>query len=252
MGSRYDTPVKGPKVVNAVNFEEIMARHDDLLKAKRVCVIGGGPVGVEVAGEIAQNFPEKEVVLMSRGDLLERCCKAAHENCYRLFSMFPNIQLVLGERLKGLEDERFVTTESGKRIEADIIYPCMGFVPNTECVQKHFAASMTEHGLLKVNPKTLQVLGHDNVFALGDINDIPEEKLAQTAEAHSALAVSNLRLMERSLAPKSYTIPDKRLIIVSIGPKRAVMVHGQKVLTDGIIASKVKTVVEWKIMRRVR
>jgi hypothetical protein len=36
-----------------------------------------------------------------------------------------------------------------------------------------------------------------------------------------------------------------------VGPHSAVVVHGKKVITDGMLASKLKSIVEWKIMRRV-
>jgi thioredoxin reductase len=42
------------------------------------------------------------------------------------------------------------------------------------------AACMSPSGYMQVRPQTLQLTEHDNVFALGDIADLTEEKLAQT------------------------------------------------------------------------
>lgn len=54
-------PLQPHSVVNCVNFREVLERHKDLERARRVCVVGGGPVGIEVAGEIASRFPDTKV-----------------------------------------------------------------------------------------------------------------------------------------------------------------------------------------------
>ncbi|KAL9422471.1 hypothetical protein AB3S75_034693 [Citrus x aurantiifolia] len=42
--------------------------------ANSVLVVGGGPTGVELAGEIAVDFPDKKVILVHRGPKLLRVC----------------------------------------------------------------------------------------------------------------------------------------------------------------------------------
>ena len=44
--------------------------HTRLVAAQRVLIIGGGIVGVELAGEVAVHMPEKQVVLLSSGPRL--------------------------------------------------------------------------------------------------------------------------------------------------------------------------------------
>lgn len=70
--------------MNCIDYNEVCERYSDLLRAKHVCVIGGGLVGVEISSEIAVRFPEKQVTLISRSRLLERCCEDAHTKCLAL------------------------------------------------------------------------------------------------------------------------------------------------------------------------
>jgi len=46
-------------------------------------------------------------------------------------------------------------------------------------------------------------------------------------------------------------IPRTRVIIISLGPKKAIVVKGETVYLEGMIASKIKSLVEMKIMRNV-
>ena len=50
--------------MNCIDITEITSRYSEVVHARSVCVIGGGPVGIEVAGEIAGRFPDKQVALI--------------------------------------------------------------------------------------------------------------------------------------------------------------------------------------------
>ena len=39
----------------------------------------------------------------------------------------------------------------------------------------------------------LRVKGHDDIYAIGDINDVPEEKMAYTAKLHSDALISTFK-----------------------------------------------------------
>ena len=57
-------------------------------------------------------------------------------------------------------------------------YFCVGFVPNTDFLQAECGDLLSKRGHIKVN-EYLQVEGHPNIFAVGDVADVDEEKLAQ-------------------------------------------------------------------------
>ena len=46
------------------------AEHERLVAAESILVVGGGIVGVELAGEVIVNFPQKLVTLVCAGDRL--------------------------------------------------------------------------------------------------------------------------------------------------------------------------------------
>jgi hypothetical protein len=101
-----------------------------------------------------------------------------------------------------------LTIRQGDRIPTDVAYCCVGFVPNTDFMKANFAELLTPKGHIKVNEhlqvkqnrfpsltlkvhdalalcdqlcrfNTEQTVDYPNIFALGDIADINEEKLAQ-------------------------------------------------------------------------
>lgn len=85
------------------------------------------------------------------------------------------------------------------------------------------------------------------------------------AESHAAALAPILSAIDRNAPFDLYryargpfvvslifsSVPKKRLIVVSVGPHQAVMVHGNKVLLEGGLSSKIKDFVEWKTMRRM-
>lgn len=53
------------------SFSIIQVEHERLVAAERILVVGGGIVGVELAGEIIVSFPQKQVTLVcSAGQLI--------------------------------------------------------------------------------------------------------------------------------------------------------------------------------------
>ena len=112
-------------------------------------VIGGGPVGVEVAGEIAHYFPQKNLTIVHGPEkFLERTAPKSNKNIRRFFNGYMNVKCLLGEKVTSLEKDGFLLTDKGTSIHADIVYVCVGFVPNTDFLQKNFKHCLTENGLV--------------------------------------------------------------------------------------------------------
>src|SRR5205807_3351453 len=67
-GSRYPFPAKTDLVDTHHAQEQVREAHRALARADRVLLIGAGPVGIELAGEIRHVWPEKSIVLLDVAD----------------------------------------------------------------------------------------------------------------------------------------------------------------------------------------
>src|SRR4051794_5578942 len=99
-GSAYPFPAKS----NAHDAEDAMDNyrlaHDDLAHANRVLLIGAGPVGIELAGEILTKWPDKHVTLLDVGDdVLGDRFRADLRAELRTQLLDLGVELVLGEGL---------------------------------------------------------------------------------------------------------------------------------------------------------
>ncbi len=81
-----------------------------------------------------------------------------------------------------------VTTDKGREISTQLIVLSGGSKLNggNGLLQKHFAEALNEEGRLKVD-EHFRVKGFENIYAIGDITDIAEEKLGYLAGAHAAV-----------------------------------------------------------------
>ena len=96
-----------------------------------------------------------------------------------------------------------VHVEGGLAYKADVIYTCMGMRPASGCLSKGeygLSDAISERGYLQVTD-TLQVMGHANIFGMGDVmfhKASNEMKLGHTAEVNAHLVVENLRRLRDS------------------------------------------------------
>src|SRR5450755_2767094 len=67
-GSAYPFPAKSDIDSAAAAHDKVRAAHAALATAERVLLIGAGPVGIELAGEIKAVWPDKHVTLLDAAD----------------------------------------------------------------------------------------------------------------------------------------------------------------------------------------
>jgi len=167
--------------------------YADVKKARHVVIVGGGPVGVELAGEIGAAYNgsnrSKQITLVHSGS--------------HLLSAYPDIKEVLGENLRQILQNQLhvnvllndvvdvpdsvllskdlyidqptrLTTKSGKQLDADVVIYTIGGLPNTQFLRESqsFPASVFDDTChIKVNDY-LQVSAGDtkysNIYAMGD------------------------------------------------------------------------------------
>jgi len=259
-GSRYIEPYfppfehefKGmkqssPTLIASVRSSSFQQYQSLLSESKKIAIIGGGTVGVELGAEIVENFREKEVTIIhSNYRLMHRSPLRAI--CYAEdYFMRNGVQLVLGQRVVAHKGSFFVTSQ-GVVIEADLAFMCTGNVPNSDFMRNScFSDKLNSFGFIKVN-EFLQLHGYRNIFVAGDVTDIPEEeeKLCQTAGAEVAVVIKNLRSMLYAKPLHKY-VPTKCPMLISLGKYDGVLTYRGFTWT-GFLPAIMKEFVEWKEM----
>ena len=224
-GSTYPFPAKSDAHLAEDAMDNYRAAYDELKHANRVLLVGAGPVGIELAGEIVSKWPDKHVTILDLGDdVLGGRFRPDLRAELRSQLVDLGVELVLGEGLREFpptsanEFATFtVTTNSGRQITADIWFQCFGVTPVSDYLSGDLAAARGPDGFVTVGP-ALQVAGHQNVFAIGDVSTA-DAKMAGMAGMQARLVAENILKMvngDNDLAPYE---PYGEAIVLPIGPE---------------------------------
>lgn len=207
------------------NFENALATTDQNEREGllNMVIVGGGPTGVEVAGSLAEmkthilpkDYPELDFKQMQI-HLLEASAKVLNVMSEeaslhsKLFLEKLGVQVSLNTTVNDY-DGTYVYLGSGEKIRTTTLI---------------WAAGVTGNKIAGLNPEVIgrgnrlkvdrysKVIGYENIFAIGDIAFMTEEKypnghpqLAQPAMQQANLLAKNFRRQSRSLViqPFSYT-----------------------------------------------
>ena len=188
-------------------------------------LVGAGPVGIELAGQIVAKWPDKHVTLLDvSDDVLGEPFRVDLRAELRRQLVDLGVELVLGEGLHqfpptvATELATFtVTTNTGREITADIWFQCFGVTPESDYLGADLAAARRPDGFVDVGP-ALQVAGHDNVFAIGDVSTA-DAKMAGMARMQATLVAQNIRKLVDGDDELAAYEPYGTAIIVPIGPE---------------------------------
>lgn len=137
-------------------------------------IVGGGPSGVELAGEIVHEFPDKKITLVHRGPrLLQFIGQKASQKALEWLTS-KKVEVILNQSVNlTSSSEGVYQTSGGETIVADQYFTCIGNASGSswlkDTILKH---NLDSHGRLVVD-KHLRVEGHKNIFAIGDITNLP-------------------------------------------------------------------------------
>jgi NADH dehydrogenase FAD-containing subunit len=223
-GSRYPFPAKSDLFDTEEAHLRYRAAHSALAGADRIMLLGAGPVGIELAGEIAAVWPDKQVFLVDQApDVLDGPFKPELRTELRRQLVGQGITLVLGSPLRALppsapgEHTTFtVTTESGTDVTADLWFLCYGVTPVTDYLADDLVPARRDDGYLEVTPN-LQLVGHDTVFVVGDIS-AADRNMAGIAGRQAGLVVENITSLISGQGELAAWEPGPGVIIVPIGP----------------------------------
>jgi apoptosis-inducing factor 2 len=227
-GGEFIRSQSGSMEERKADFHRLKA---SLSAARRILIVGGGPLGVEMAGEIVETWPGRSVTIVESGPrILGGTANPASIHAAKFLTQ-RGVTLLTGERIesplpgKGASVEPGeVRTASGKRIGYDVILCCIGGRPNTEYLRAHFSGRLDTDGRIRVTP-CLLMEGEDRVFALGDITNLKENKLALHIAGQLSVVEANIRAVTLARTPpKTYKAKTGNLMMaVTLGSRAGVI-----------------------------
>jgi apoptosis-inducing factor 2 len=228
-GSHYLDPlIKATSGTVDERKAEIAAAHRIYRSARRLLIVGGGAVGVEIAAEFVETFPDIKLTIIEQGNGLLRAAPSKFGDWATRFLGDHGVEIVLNDRLVspaiGLQpSDGVVTTAAGRKIAADAIVWATGIKIATGFVAMCLADAVEADGRLKTD-EYLRLQGRPNVFVAGDVTNLPERRVAIIAGQHAAAVAKNLKSLARSdqakLVPYKPQPPGKgmgRLMVVTLG-----------------------------------
>ncbi|KAL0476702.1 apoptosis-inducing factor 2 [Acrasis kona] len=254
VGSSYSSfpnlrPAEGVLADRRANLEKI---NKDIQGAKHVTIVGGGSVGIELMGELNDHFPSVPVTLIhGKSQLLERTSKDAHsyilnwvEKVNKKRPEASKITILVDDRI----DAGSNVTTKGVTLPADTLrFNCTGPKPNTAGFEA-FGIPLDESGRIRVD-EHLRVEGHTNVLALGDANNVVEEKISNFARLHAKVAAVNIsnEVQGKNTQPLKH-VPQEYQSVIMLGKSDAIMVQGNSLKGKGKMFAWMKPKIESSII----
>ncbi|WP_433260129.1 NAD(P)/FAD-dependent oxidoreductase [Actinosynnema sp. CS-041913] len=251
-GSDYAYPAKpnAGSTTTSQALDDLRRTHKELADAQRVLIVGAGPVGLELGGEIKEVWSTKQVTIVDQAErLLPGFLPEMREDLHRQLAEL-GIEVRLGAGLRelppvapGQAGTFTVATTGGDEITADIWFRAFGVQVNSDYLADGKLTPRTARGTVAVT-ENLNVEGYRHVYALGDITDLAEAKMAGYAMQHAEIVAQNIIAQlggERATA--TYAPAPDPMILLPLGPRGGV---GQLPMPDGTAAVTADTVSQYK------
>jgi NADH dehydrogenase FAD-containing subunit len=181
--------------------------HGKFLASESFLVIGGGVVGVELAGELAAYAPGKRVRLAHGGTRLTENLSAKASALALAHLRELGVKVELG-------------TMDARPDPGEAVYLTVSPEPATEFLASVNPGILDAKRLIRVD-EYLRVKGRENWYAVGDATDFPDAKQAATADKQGAYVARAILagFGSKVRAPRPYKIGTTP-ILVPIGANR--------------------------------
>ncbi|MEK6855353.1 MAG: FAD-dependent oxidoreductase [Nanoarchaeota archaeon] len=248
-GSSYNTPIKESNLVSATRAQHLRDCYDELRRAERILIIGGGLVGVELAGEICWKYgQEKKITIVhAKDELIERNHFKAI-NYAEKYLRKKGVSILFNEKIVDSQKGVYIS-DKGNEFRVDIAFLCTGITPNFKFIKGGFKKYLNEKNQIKVN-SYLQLIGKENIFSAGDINDRAVEKTAQNAIKQGHIVVKNILALESGKKLREYH-SERTPMVISLGKYKGILTYKNFILR-GFLPAVVKMLVEKLEMMKMR
>ncbi|KAK5455258.1 hypothetical protein LTS15_005978 [Exophiala xenobiotica] len=213
-----------------------------LPSAKSIVVVGGGPAGVETAGELGEYLngragwfhsgmsnPKVQITVVTAGPQILPALRPTIAKQAEGYLAKVGVTVVINVRMiavnppdagtyKNVAGKATVTLENGKTMETDLYIPATGMTPNTSFVDKSL---LGDDGRVETNPSTIRVeRAGPRIYAIGDaasftrpaihliLNAVPilctnmEDDLLLAAGKESSLLARTEHTLRTSVKPR--------------------------------------------------
>ncbi|KAK2001676.1 FAD/NAD(P)-binding domain-containing protein [Colletotrichum falcatum] len=190
------------------SIKYLQSYQESVIKASSIVIVGGGAVGVQMATDLKEIYPAKDITLVhSRDYLMPLYHNKFHEVLKSRFDEL-GVKLITGTRavfppidLPHDDAKVVLKLNDGRELVADLVIPATGQKPNSGFVQTLQPSGgepllNPSNGFIKVLP-TLQFKdpAYPNLFAAGDIADTGAHKAARPGMAQAQVAARNIIAM---------------------------------------------------------
>jgi NADH dehydrogenase FAD-containing subunit len=221
-GSTWEGPINLP-LLKEEALQSINEWRARFKAAKSVILVGGGAVGIELAGELKDCYPDKPVTIVHNGaQLLNDTYSTKFRARLEASLRQRGVHIILNDHIEKIPDlgvDSTVTTHGGVNLNADLILPTRGGRPNTQFISSLGEDVLDKDGRVRVN-SYFQVKKHPNIFVAGDAPNVVEQKQLAKCAKHAAVIVPNVLSVLNGGEAKSFYKGATEVIVVTNGRNR--------------------------------
>jgi NADH dehydrogenase FAD-containing subunit len=231
-GSDYEAPAKfqGKTVSEAILA---MRQYQATIKiAKSILIIGAGPVGIELAGEIREIYPEKKITLINRSEqiLKQFPQKFGKKVLQRLKEI--DVTVIAGESHAKKQINNLYITGKGTGIQADLVISTTGAISNSAWLKHSQPSWLNEPGEIVVD-KYFRVKDEKYIFAAGDAAATGDPKMSLMIERQFKTLKENILKTLDNAPLKAYKfVARSNMVFMPLGSKGGVSIIGPLLLGD--------------------
>jgi len=222
------------------NFEKALNTNDPEEQAAlmNMVVVGGGPTGVEISGALAEmkryvlpkdypelNFDRMQIYLVENGPRLLGAMSEKSSSKAKWYLERLGVNVMLNHNVKDFDNE-IVLFEGDMKLQAHTLIWAAGIKANS--VEGFDAGILTRGNRMKVD-RYNRIEGHENIFAIGDLAYMTEEKypnghpqVAQVAMQQAQNLAFNLKHFGQNLPLRPFHYRDLGTL-ATVGRNRAVV-----------------------------
>ncbi|KFY14773.1 hypothetical protein V492_02420 [Pseudogymnoascus sp. VKM F-4246] len=219
-GSSQPLPVQVLATERSDACRELQGVQETIRASQSIAIVGGGAVGVELASDIKDFYPDKDVTLVhSRGQLLSHFGKRLQDYTLKALQELK-IRVMLNERPRmpdggSMARSATLTFSDGCEEKFDLIIGCTGQQPNSSILTSLLPGAISkETSRILVQP-TLRVATSDEpnldtpIFAFGDVANHNGPRMARAGWMQAGVVLDNILSMIGGRAPWRIYQPDE-------------------------------------------